>query len=301
MNTQHKPVQTAVVTGAASGLGLEFARAAAARGMQLVLTDIQPQALEAVGRELSQHTAVVLRAGDVSQASFVEALKDATVERFGAPHLLFNNAGVGAGGFIWEHSANDWQWVLGVNLMGVAHGVRAFTPVMLKAAAADASFRACIVNTASMAGMLNAPNMGAYNVSKHAVVSLTETLYQDLSLVTSQVRCAVLCPYFIPTDIYQSHKHRPTALENTSKPTASQRVAQALAQKAVTASQVTAADFARMTFDAIDAGRFYVFSHDFCQKLIRQRFSDIDQLQNPSDPFASQPAIREAIQSAAQS
>jgi NAD(P)-dependent dehydrogenase (short-subunit alcohol dehydrogenase family) len=131
---------------------------------------------------------------DVSQADQVEALGQATLARFGAPHLVFNNAGVASGGLIWENTAADWAWVFGVNLMGVAHGVRVFTPMMLAAAQADPAYRGHIVNTASMAGLLNAPNMGVYNASKHAVVSLTETLYQDLALVTDQVSASVLCP-----------------------------------------------------------------------------------------------------------
>ena len=140
-------------------------------------------------------------------------------QRFGAPHLVFNNAGVGSGGLIWENSVADWQWVLGVNLWGVVHGVRLFTPMMLQAAKQDPSYRGHIVNTASMAGLLAAPNMGVYNVSKHAVVALSETLYQDLQLVSHQVGASVLCPYFVPTGISQSHRNRPATwrLKNPHK------------------------------------------------------------------------------------
>ena len=124
---------------------------------------------------------------DVSKAAEVEALGAATLARFGAPSFVFNNAGVGFGGLIWENTLQDWEWVLGVNLMGVVHGMRVFTPMMLEAAAKDPAYEGHIVNTASMAGLVNPPNMGVYNVSKHAVVSLSETLYQDLRLVTEQV------------------------------------------------------------------------------------------------------------------
>ena len=130
-------------------------------------------------------------------------------QRFGAPHFVFNNAGVGSGGLIWENTLADWEWVLGVNLMGVVHGVRVFTPMMLEAARRDPAFEGHIVNTASMAGLVNPPNMGVYNVSKHAVVSLSETLYQDLRLVTDQVGASVLCPFFVPTGITQSQRNRP--------------------------------------------------------------------------------------------
>src|SRR4029079_6304587 len=141
---------------------------------------------------------------DVSKAAEGEALGAATFARFGAPHFVFNNAGVGGGGLLWEVSLRDWEWVLGVNLMGVVHGVRVFTPMMLEAAQRDASYEGHIVNTASMAGLLNPPNMGVYNVRKHAVVSLSETLYHDLRLITEQVSASVLCPYFVPTGITTS-------------------------------------------------------------------------------------------------
>jgi NAD(P)-dependent dehydrogenase (short-subunit alcohol dehydrogenase family) len=288
--------QTAVITGGASGLGLELARLAAGRGMKLVLADLQADALAAAAAELGARTEVLSRRVDVSKAEQVEALGAATFERFGAPHLVFNNAGVAFGGFIWEHTVRDWDWVLGVNLWGVAHGVRVFTPKMLEAAKADPAWRGRIVNTASMAGLVNAPNMGVYNVTKHAVVSLTETLYQDLKLVTEQVSASVLCPYFVPTNIHESHRNRPR--DSMSKPTKSQLVAQAMSQKAVTSGKVTAADVARLTFEAIDADRFYIFSHPFAPDLARARLDDVVGGRNPSDPFADKPAIGEALRQA---
>lgn len=288
--------QTAVITGGASGLGLEIARLAAGRGMKLVLADVQADALGAATAELGARTEVLSRQVDVSKADQVEALAAATFEKFGAPHLVFNNAGVGFGGFIWEHTVKDWDWVLGVNLWGVAHGVRVFTPKMLEAAKADPAWRGRIINTASMAGIVNAPNMGVYNVTKHAVVSLTETLYQDLKLVTDQVSASVLCPYFVPTGIHESHRNRPK--ETMSRPTKSQQVAQAMSQKAVTSGKVTAADVARLTFEAIDADRFYIFSHSFAPDLARVRLDDVVGVRNPSDPFADKPAIGDALRQA---
>ena len=197
--------KTAVLTGAGSGFGLECARLGARLGMQLVLADVQQDALDACAQEMRAAGAEVLAWRlDVSNAGDMEALGAAVQQRFGAPHLVFNNAGVGAGGLIWETSVKDWEWVLGVNVMGVAHGVRVFTPMMLDAARRDPAYQGHIVNTASMAGLLNPPNMGVYNVSKHAVVSLSETLYQDLALVTDQIGASVLCPFFVPTGIHQS-------------------------------------------------------------------------------------------------
>ena len=222
--------KTAVLTGAGSGFGLECARIGAKLGMNLVLVDVQQDALDAATAEIKTAGADVLAFKlDVSNAAQMEAMGSAVLERFGAPHVVFNNAGVGSGGLIWENSVADWEWVLGVNVMGVAHGVRIFTPMMLAAAAKDAAWQGHIVNTASMAGLLNPPNMGVYNVSKHAVVSLTETLYQDLQLVTDQIGASVLCPFFVATGIGRSHRNRPAELRG-EKPTKSQMIQQAMTE-----------------------------------------------------------------------
>ena len=252
--------RTAVLTGAGSGFGLECARIGARLGMNLVLVDVQQDALDAAAAEMVAAGAPVLaRRVDVSRAAEMEALGAAVQERFGAPHLVFNNAGVGAGGLIWETSVKDWEWVLGVNLMGVAHGVRVFTPMMLEAAARDPQYQGHIVNTASMAGLLNPPNMGVYNVSKHAVVSLSETLYQDLALVTDQVSASVLCPFFVPTGINQSARNRPAELQEAdARPTRSQLIGQAMSDKAVGSGKVTAADVAQKVYDAVAARQFYI-------------------------------------------
>lgn len=280
---------TAVITGAGSGFGLETARLAAQRGMNLVLVDVQADALDKAAAEFT-NVAVLPRVVDVAKADQMEALAAAVQARFGAPHFVFNNAGVGAGGLIWENSLADWEWVLGVNLMGVVHGVRLFTPMMLAAAQADPDYRGHIVNTASMAGMLNPPNMGVYNVSKHAVVSLSETLYQDLSLVTDQVHASVLCPFFVPTGISQSHRNRPAEFA-AAKPTKSQLISQAQTDKAVSSGKLTAADVARLVFDAIDHKRFYIFSHPQALAGVQTRLEDVLLQRNPSDPFADRPEI----------
>jgi NAD(P)-dependent dehydrogenase (short-subunit alcohol dehydrogenase family) len=206
--------KTAVLTGGGSGFGLECARIGAKLGMNIVLVDVQQDALAAAEKEITGLGAQVLaQRVDVSKADQMEALASAVKARFGAPHFVFNNAGVGEGGLIWEHSAQEWEWVMGVNVMGVAHGVRVFTPMMLEAAKADSAYQGHIVNTASMAGLLCAPNMGVYNVSKHAVVALSETLYNDLSLVTDQIGASVLCPYFVPTGIHKSDRNKPQEVQ----------------------------------------------------------------------------------------
>jgi NAD(P)-dependent dehydrogenase (short-subunit alcohol dehydrogenase family) len=286
--------KTAVLTGAGSGFGLACARIGARLGMNLVLADVQQDALDQAAAEMQAAGAQVLAVKlDVSKADEVEALGRAVQQRFGAPHLVFNNAGVGAGGLIWENTLKDWEWVIGVNLMGVAHGVRVFTPMMLDAAQKDPSYQGHIVNTASMAGLLNPPNMGVYNVSKHAVVALSETLYQDLSLVTDQIGASVLCPFFVPTGISQSHRNRPTEMkERGTRPTRSQLIGQANSDK------VTAADVAQLVINAVAANQFYIYSHPKAIKSVQTRLEDILQARNPTDPFADKPEIGLALRQA---
>jgi NAD(P)-dependent dehydrogenase (short-subunit alcohol dehydrogenase family) len=293
--------KTAVLTGAGSGFGLECARIGAQLGMNLVLVDVQQDALDKAAAEMTaQGVQVLARKVDVSNAQAMEQLAADVKARFGAPHLVFNNAGVGAGGLVWENSVADWEWVLGVNLWGVVHGVRLFTPMMLEAAKADPGYRGHIVNTASMAGLLTPPNMGIYNVSKHAVVSLTETLFQDLQLVSDQVSASVLCPYFVPTGISQSHRNRPADLP-AEKPTASQLIGQAQSDKAVGSGKVSAADVAQKVFDAVAADQFYIYSHPQALGNVQSRMEAIVQGLNPPDPFAARPDVGEGLRKALRS
>ena len=283
--------KTAVLTGAGSGFGLECARIGARLGMNLVLADVQQDALDRVAAEMQAAGAQVLAFKlDVSSASQVDALGEAVFKRFGAPHFIFNNAGVGAGGLIWENTAQDWEWVIGVNLMGVAHGVRVFTPMMLDAARRDPNYQGHIVNTASMAGLLNAPNMGIYNASKHAVISISETLYQDLALVTDQVSASVLCPFFVPTGISQSHRNRPAGAA-ADKPTRSQLIGQAMSDKAVGSGKVSAAEVAQKVFEAMTVNQFYVYSHPKALASVQRRLEDIMLARNPTDPFGHKPEL----------
>ncbi|MBX3618422.1 MAG: SDR family oxidoreductase [Rhizobacter sp.] len=290
---------TAVITGAGSGFGLEASRIAARLGMNVVMADVQKDALDTAAAEIAALGAKVLPFRlDVAKAAEVEALGAATFERFGAPTFVFNNAGVGGGGLIWEQSLKDWEWIVGVNLMGVAHGVRVFTPMMLEAAKKDAAYEGHIVNTASMAGLLNAPNMGVYNVTKHAVVSLSETLYQDLKLVTDQISASVLCPYFVPTGIHNSGRNRPADMQVDAKPTKSQLIAQAMSSKAVSSGKVTAAMIAQRVFDAMGEGRFYIYSHPHALGSVQTRLEDVIQGRNPTDPFAHKPELGEQLKAA---
>ena len=269
--------RVAVITGAGSGFGREFARVAAARGMRLALADINQAALDETVRELRDGGAAVIGVvTDVSSAEAMQVLADATMDAYGAVHLLFNNAGVASGGFVWESTPADWQWVMGANVWSVIHGVRIFTPLMLAHGEP-----AHIVNTASAAGLISAPNMGIYNVSKHAVVALSETLYHDLRLAQAKVGVSVLCPAFVPTGIAHSHRNRPTELFNDTAPTASMLMAQDASVKAVESGRISAAEIAAITFAAIDAGQFYIVPHEKILELVASRMQDIVSLRNP--------------------
>jgi NAD(P)-dependent dehydrogenase (short-subunit alcohol dehydrogenase family) len=291
--------RTAVITGAASGFGLETSRLCAQAGMNIVMADVQPELLHKAAAEIEALGAKVLPFRlDVSKADQVEAMGRATVERFGVPHFVFNNAGISSGGLIWEHTLKDWEWIVGVNLMGVAHGIRVFTPMMLEAAAKDPAYEGHITNTASMAGMVNMPNMGSYNVTKNAVVAMSETLFQDLSLVTDQIRCSVLCPFFVPTGIIHSEKLRPADMAHASQPTKSQLIARALGEKAVTSGKLTAADIAKLVMNAVANDTFYVFSHPKALGAVQTRLEDIMLGRNPSDPFKDRPHIGQQLRDA---
>ena len=280
--------KVAVITGAASGFGREFAKKGAALGMKLVLADVDRDALAATADALVALGADAITVPtDVSDGAQVEALARQALDAFGKVHLLFNTAGVGSGGFVWESSANDWQWMFGVNVMGVAHGVRAFTPIMLRQREP-----AHIVNTASVAGLLSPPSMAVYNASKHAVVALTETLYHDLRAVGGEVDCSLLCPAFVPTGIADAERSRPAALANDAALTPSQIVAGKQIHKAVRAGKLSAAEVADITFDAIRARRFYIVTHPHIMATVQQRHDDIEQLRNPTDPYSLRPELK---------
>ncbi len=203
--------KVAVVTGAASGIGRAMAERFAAEGMKVVLADIERGALAGTEREMKAKGATVLAvAADVSKAGDVEALAKQAIDAFGAVHIVCNNAGVTPpGGPLWERSVADWQWVLGVNLWGVIHGIRVFVPIMR---AQDTEGH--IVNTASAAGLVSVPWMGIYNVTKHAVVTLSETLHHELALMGTKVKVSVLCPAWVNTRLVDSDRNRPTELAN---------------------------------------------------------------------------------------
>ena len=290
--------KTAVLTGAGSGFGLACAHRAAALGMNRVLIAVQADALSAAAAALSPTGVAVMTAvTDVADAAAMDTLANDVMARFGAPHLVFNNAGVGTSGLLWEATTAEWDWVMGVNVWGVIHGVRVFTPRMLEAAKGDPTYQGHIVNTASMAGLLTPPNMGVYNVSKHAVVALTESLYQDLCLVTEQVSASVLCPYFVPTGISQSGRNQPKAMADTEL-TASKKIGQAMLDKAVQSGKVSAQTVAELVFDAVRDNQFYIYSHPQALSAVETRLKAIVNQTQPPDPFAERPQIGENLKQA---
>jgi NAD(P)-dependent dehydrogenase (short-subunit alcohol dehydrogenase family) len=280
--------KVAVITGAASGFGRAFADHGAALGMKLVLADVDEAALVRAVAELRAAGAEAIGVRtDVSRGEQVEALAQAALDAFGRVQLLFNNAGVGVLGNLWEGSANDWSWVFGVNVMGVAHGVRVFTPIMLRQ-----DEPAHIVNTASVSGLLSPPAMGIYNASKHAVVSLTETLYHDLRHSGAPVGCSLLCPAYVPTGIGQSERARPAELHNEVPPSASRLAADQQLRRAVQSGKKSAADIAKFTFDAVREGRFYVITHPSILETVKLRHTDIEEGRVPTDPMSLRRAAK---------
>jgi len=271
--------RVAVITGGASGLGLAMARRFAREGMKLVLADVQQDALsKAVNEFESLKVPVIGVRTDVSKAADVEALARKTLDAFGAMHVLCNNAGVAPGGAVWENSTADWEWVLGVNVMGVIHGVRVFTPIMLKQ-----DTEGHIVNTASVAGLLSLPGMGIYCVSKHAVVTLSECLHHDLVERGSKIRASVLCPAYVPTGISDSERNRPAHLRD-NRPKSEEEIARdEQLRHAVKSGRINAEQVADAVFSAIEQERFYILTHQKIKGAIEIRMQDILQERLPTN------------------
>jgi NAD(P)-dependent dehydrogenase (short-subunit alcohol dehydrogenase family) len=272
--------RVAVVTGGASGIGRAMAERFAAEGMKVVLADIERDALAAAEGEMKAKGATVLAVPtDVAKGEDVEALAERTVEAFGAVHVVCNNAGVAAGGPCWERTIADWQWVLGVNLWGVIHGIRVFVPIML---AQDSEGH--IVNTASHAGLTSSPGLATYTVTKHAVVALSEVLHHELTLSGAKVKVSVLCPMWVSTRIADSDRNRPAELQNdpsqevirpevaTLEEMVRQRIAEGISPDEV----------ADHVFNAIRDERFYILTHALTSRLVRLRMEDILEGRNPT-------------------
>ena len=260
--------KVAVITGGASGIGRAVARRAAAEGMKVVIADIEEGALKQAERELtSQGTDAIAVATDVADAASVRELRERALRRYGAVHLVHNNAGVGGGGPIWEVPEEDWRWIVGVNLWGVIHGVAAFVPLLVEQGEGH------VVNTASIAGLTTAPFIGPYNATKQAVVAISETLYKDLEAAgVSGVGVSVLCPGFVQTRIADAGRNRPDwaparDVENAEEVRAT---IQDLVDGGIPPSVV-----ADMVLDAVRTDTFYIRTHPELDAAIRTRFEDI--------------------------
>ena len=256
--------KVAVVTGAASGIGLAMARAFVAEGMQVVLADIEADALDKAIADMPEGAEVLAVVCDVSDGAAVDALRDAAVERFGAVHVVCNNAGVSTGGLIWTLTEADWEWTLGVNLWGVIHGVRAFTPLLIEQGEGH------IVNTASMAGLISAGFMAAYNVSKHGVVALSETLQSDLEMAgATGVGVSVLCPGWVNTQIHEAARNRPDELGGDGRPGMDEGMREHIA--GIIAGGIDPAEVAALVVDAIRTRRFSILTHPDWAPLVTAR------------------------------
>ena len=267
--------KVAVVTGAASGIGRGIAEHCTQEGMKVVLADIDHDGLDSVADELKATGASVLAVQtDVADASAVESLAQQTIDEFGAVHLLFNNAGV-TGGNVATSALAEWEWVLGINVWGVIHGIHFFIPIMM---AQDTE--AHIINTASLAGLISFE--GIYSVSKHAVVALSEALHHDLAKANSKINVSVLCPSVVNTNI-GTNRHRPPEFENESNDTAPSPEQQQMQQKIrdIFAAGMSPKQVANHVFNSIENKDFYILTHPEFNSLIQMRTDDILQGNHP--------------------
>ena len=272
---EHLQGKVAVITGGASGIGKAVAAKAAAEGMKVVIGDIEEGALKEAERDLAADGADVLAVvTDVSDAASVRALRDRALDRFGAVHLVHNNAGVGTGGPIWEVPEADWRWILGVNLWGVVHGIATFVPLLIEQGEGH------VVNTASIAGLTTAPFLGPYNATKQAVVAISETLYKDLQIAgIAGIGVSVLCPGFVQTRIAESDRNRPGWAPDRDVEGAPEMRA---AIQAMVDGGIPTAAVADRVLDAVRTDTFYILTHPELNEAVRTRFDDIVEGRPPS-------------------
>ncbi len=263
----------AVITGAANGIGRAVAEKFAQEGMKVVISDIEKETLSQTGEELKKMGFDVLEVpADVSKIDDIKILAQKTLDNYGAVHILVNNAGVGFAGksstTIWESPLTEWQWILGVNLYGVIHGIHVFTPIML-----EQNFECFIINTCSVAGLIPPqPGASIYSISKHAVVALSEALQSDLTQLKSRIKVLALCPCFISTKITESERNRPKELDdvNTTNPELEQTMN---LYKQVIANGISPNIVAEELFQALNGEKFYIptDSHVFIQGFVKKR------------------------------
>lgn len=269
--------KVAVITGGASGIGRAMAERFSNAGMRLAVVDIEAAPLEATGQALRDEGADVLtRLVDVSDAAAMDVLGAEVVDHFGSVHVVCNNAGVAAGGAVWDLTLADWEFTLGANLWGVIHGVRVFSKYLLE------QNEGHFVNTASMAGLISGPGMGAYNVTKQGVVALSETLYADLEAAGSNVGVSVLCPGFVQSQIWNSERNRPEHLRNEVDGAGNEATrAMMNVIKAVIENSMPADQVADRVHDAILDERLYILTHEATAPMLEERIRVILSGENP--------------------
>ena len=274
--------KVAVISGAASGIGRGIAERCVHEGMRVVLADIDEASLSKAETELKTSGGTVLGVKtDVSKRSDVERLARQTLDAFGHVHLLFNNAGVAAGGPPWLATWNDWEWVIGVNLWGVIHGVKVFTPLMQ-----EQNTECHIINTASAAGLAVGGTFAPYSVTKHAVVALSESLYLTLQQRNSLVKVSVLCPGLVRTNIANAERNRPAELKNEPVPVTPEIEAGMAAMRAAIASGMPPLQVADAVFAAIQKEQFYILPHPEWIEAVQLRTDKLLRMENPESPAA---------------
>ncbi len=279
--------KVAVITGAASGIGRALAERCATEDMKVVLADVEDKALEQAEQQLKAEGASVLAVQtDVSKAGDVELLAKKTLDAFGAVHLLCNNAGVGSGAITWECTLADWEWVMGVNLWGTIHGIRTFVPIML-----EQGTECHIVNTASAAALVSGPGAVIYRVTKHGIVTLSETLYHELAMKQVKIKVSVFCPWFVNTQIMECERNRPQELRNEPdhdtivKMSPEYQFVHQVLQAGVR-SGMSCQKATDCVFDAIREDRFYIFTDpDALKPKVQLRMEDILLDRNPTFPI----------------
>ena len=269
--------KVAVVTGAASGLGRAMALAFADEGMHVAMGDVAGAA-EVFAAVRAKGVSAISMTLDVSKAQEVEAFAELIDKDLGGAHVVCNNAGVSPLGAAWETSLDDWRWIVDVKLWGVIHGVKSFVPRLLKRNEGH------VVNTASVAGIINPPGSSAYNVTKHAVVALSETLHHDLRERGSAVGVSVLCPAYVPTGIADSERNRPAGMQATVK-TKEILAREQMLKKAVSSGRLSADDVAKAVVQAVKEERFYILTHPRIKGAIGARMEDILNERTPRNPM----------------
>jgi len=274
--------RVAVITGAASGIGLAATERLLREGMKVVLADIEPESLEREVTRLAKAGGDVLGvACDVRDPGAVASLRDEVLSHYGSVHVVMNNAGVGPAGPMLDTTPADWRWIVEVNLLGVAYGVTTFGPLLRDAGAGH------IINTASEAGLVTSAALGMYSATKHAVVGLTESLYRELEGSGVGVHC--LCPNLVRTRIFESERNR----DDDAEMTASQTATIAPLREAIAAMGISPGDVADDIVDAMRNDRFWIFTHDITPKAAAARFGDIEARRNPSNPYEEVEGLEE--------